>query len=464
MIRIFSIDISIKSILLATVESAAVLVSLLSAIWLRFWNNPAGFEHYTSMPAFGWHALIVVAVFQICFYYNDLYDLVAVRRNADGLLRLVQSLGAACLTLGVLYFLMPSLLIGRGVFFITSLLVVTLVTLTRTVVDATWSITARPQKVLIIGSGELAQQVAAEINKRHDLNLQLEGLMGTASRPDLRNALYLGDTDELNSVVREYQIDRIIVAMEDQRGMLPVRELVRLRVDGVKVEDAQSALASLTGRIWLRTARPSWFVYSDGFRRSRLTEAAKRLLDLAFGLIGFIVSAPIMALVAVLVRLDSPGPVLYRQVRVGLKGKHFEVLKFRSMMADAEAKDGAQWSRHGDPRVTALGRYLRKFRLDELPQFINVIRGDMSFVGPRPERPVFVAQLRAEIPYYDERHSVRPGLTGWAQVQYPYGASVEDAFRKLEYDLFYLKHMSVLFDCAIVFRTVRTVLLAQGGR
>jgi lipopolysaccharide/colanic/teichoic acid biosynthesis glycosyltransferase len=170
-----------------------------------------------------------------------------------------------------------------------------------------------------------------------------------------------------------------------------------------------------------------------------------------------------MAVIVVIVRLDSPGPVLYRQMRVGLKGKHFEVLKFRSMVADAEA-DGAQWSRHGDPRVTGLGRYLRKFRLDELPQFINVIRGDMSFVGPRPERPVFVDQLRAEIPYYDERHSVRPGLTGWAQVQYPYGASVEDAFRKLEYDLFYLKHMSVLFDCAIVFRTIRTVLLAQGGR
>jgi sugar transferase (PEP-CTERM system associated) len=464
MIRIFSLDVSIKSLLLATVEAAAVLVSLLCGAWLRFWNNPAGFERYTSMPAFGWHALIVVVVFQICFYYNDLYNLVEVRRKADGLIRLVQSLGAACLTLGLLYFLMPSLLIGRGVFFITGLLVVTFVTLTRTVVVATWSVTARPQSVLIIGTGELAHQVAAEINRRDDLNLHLAGLMGMASRQDLGNVLYLGETDDLIPVVWENQIGRIIVAMEDQRGLLPVRELVRLRVDGVKVEDAQTALASLTGRIWLRTARPSWFVYSEGFRRSRLTEALKRLLDLAFGLVGFLVSAPIMAVIAVLVRLDSPGPALYRQVRVGLRGKNFEVLKFRSMAVDAEAKDGAQWSRHGDPRVTGLGRYLRKFRLDELPQFINVIRGDMSFVGPRPERPVFVKQLRAEIPYYDERHSVRPGLTGWAQVQYPYGASVEDAFRKLEYDLFYLKHMSLLFDCAIVFRTIRTVLLAQGGR
>jgi exopolysaccharide biosynthesis polyprenyl glycosylphosphotransferase len=239
---------------------------------------------------------------------------------------------------------------------------------------------------------------------------------------------------------------------------------VKLKVQGVTIEDAQSTMAALTGRVWLRSVRPSWFVFSDGFRRSRVGMVSKRAIDLVFSLLGLLFSAPIMLLIAVAVKLDSKGPVLYRQTRVGWKGRHFQVLKFRSMRVDAEAENGAQWALENDPRVTRVGRVLRKFRLDELPQFINVICGDMSFVGPRPERPVFVEQLRKAIPYYDERHSVRPGITGWAQVQYRYGASVEDAYRKLEYDLFYLKNTSILFDCAILFQTIRIVLDGQGGR
>jgi exopolysaccharide biosynthesis polyprenyl glycosylphosphotransferase len=190
----------------------------------------------------------------------------------------------------------------------------------------------------------------------------------------------------------------------------------------------------------------------------------KRTFDLAFGLLGLMLSSPIMLLVAIAVRLDSKGPVLFAQTRVGWRGNCFDVLKFRSMRVDAEAATGAQWARENDDRATRVGRFLRKFRLDELPQFINVIRGDMSFVGPRPERPVFVDQLRDLIPYYDERHSVRPGLTGWAQVQYPYGASVEDACRKLEYDLFYLKDMSVVFDVVIILKTIRIVFTGSGAR
>jgi sugar transferase (PEP-CTERM system associated) len=240
--------------------------------------------------------------------------------------------------------------------------------------------------------------------------------------------------------------------------------LVRIRVQGVRVEDAPSTMAALTGRVWLDTVKPSWFVFSDGFRRARLIVLCKRIFDIIFSLIGLVLSLPIMAVVAAAIRLESRGPVIYKQSRVGLGGRCFNVLKFRSMRADAEAKSGAQWAQSDDPRITLVGRYIRKFRLDELPQFINVIRGDMSFVGPRPERPVFVDMLRKEISYYDERHSVRPGLTGWAQVQYPYGASIEDAFRKLEYDLFYLKNMSLSFDVAIIFQTIRTVCTGHGAR
>jgi exopolysaccharide biosynthesis polyprenyl glycosylphosphotransferase len=202
----------------------------------------------------------------------------------------------------------------------------------------------------------------------------------------------------------------------------------------------------------------------DGFRRSTVTAVIKRALDLACGLVGLLLSGPAMALIAIAIRLDSKGPAIFRQIRVGLRGKPFELLKFRSMRVDAEVANGAQWAQEKDPRVTRLGGFLRRYRLDELPQFLNVIRGEMSFVGPRPERPVFVEQLRQKISYYDERHSVRPGLTGWAQVQYRYGASVEDTARKLEYDLFYLKNMSILFDCAIILKTIRIVLTGFGGR
>jgi exopolysaccharide biosynthesis polyprenyl glycosylphosphotransferase len=237
-----------------------------------------------------------------------------------------------------------------------------------------------------------------------------------------------------------------------------------MKVSGVRVEDAHSTISALSGRVWLETIKPSWFVFSDGFRRSAVTLVLKRAIDLSCGVVGLLVSLPVMLLVMLAIRLDSKGPAIFRQTRVGLRGKCFELLKFRSMRADAEARNGAQWASQQDPRVTRVGRFLRKYRLDELPQFVNVIRGDMSFVGPRPERPVFVDQLRKEISYYDERHTVRPGLTGWAQVQYRYGSSVQDAIRKLEYDLFYLKNMSVMFDCAIIFKTIGIVLTGSGSR
>jgi len=222
-------------------------------------------------------------------------------------------------------------------------------------------------------------------------------------------------------------------------------------------------ISSLSGRVWLETVKPSWFVFSDGFQRSKTILILKRAIDLASGLLGLVVCLPVMILVALAIRLDSKGSVIYRQRRVGLGGRCFEVLKFRSMRMDAEVGTGACWAIKGDPRVTRIGRFLRKYRLDELPQFMNVIRGEMSLVGPRPERPNFVEELRRQISYYDERHSVRPGITGWAQVQYRYGSSLEDAVRKLEYDLFYLKNMSIFFDCAIILKTIRIVFTGSGA-
>ena len=468
MIRVFNQYVSPKSLLFIFLEGGIVALALLCAAKLRFWNNPSDFSFYVTFPDFAVQTAIVVVVCLACFYYNDLYNLNIVGGTVDRTLRVEQSLGAASLLLGLLYFLFPTLLLGRGVFIIGMILVAVFVILSRMLLDRVWVLAAPLQRTVILGTGALAMELARELTRREELTLKLEGFVsGTACRTDEEKILgfpVLGSAKDVESIARQHAVSRIIVALDDWRGTLPTRALVSLRVQGLRVDDASSALSALTGRVALRSVKPSWFVFSDGFHRSKTNDLIKRILDLVAGVVGLMVSLPIMILVALAVRLDSKGPIVYRQTRVGWMGKCFDVMKFRSMRIDAEAENGAQWARDNDPRTTRVGRLLRKYRLDELPQFVNVVRGDMSFVGPRPERPCFVEELRNSIPYYDERHSVRPGLTGWAQVEYPYGASVEDAFNKLEYDLFYLKNMSFPFDLAIIFKTIRTVFGGHGGR
>jgi len=466
MIRVFNQYISVKSIILMALESVLIVLSLIVGARLRFWTDPVEFILYTRTSTFLLQAATVLIVLELCFYYNDLYDLAIVRIKGEQFARLAQALGAGCMLLGALYLLFPGLLVGRGVLMVAVALFSGAVALVRGLLDQVLEAAGYRKNVIILGNGELALTVAREFHLRGDLNFRVKGFV--SSSPVVSGELFgrpiLGDATRLVPIADENQAARIVIALEDQRGTLPVRDLVHLRVRGIAVEDANSVLAGLTGRVWLQAVRPSWFVYSGGFHRSGFTLLCKRSIDLAFSLAGLILFTPLMAAVAILIRLDSKGPVFYWQERVGLAGKVFRLLKFRSMRTDAEADNQPQWARKDDPRVTRVGRILRKFRLDELPQFVNVIRGEMSFVGPRPERPGFVEQLRERIPFYDERHSVRPGITGWAQVEFTYGSSIEDAYRKLEYDLFYLKSMSILFDLAIVFRTVRIVVRGHGGQ
>jgi sugar transferase (PEP-CTERM system associated) len=468
MFRIFSQYVSAKSVLLMVVEGILIVLALIGAIKLRFWNDPADSALYLVFPAFAVQAGIVAMVCLACFYYNDLYDLSTGYGAMESVLRIEQSLGAASLLLGLLYYFLPELLLGRGVLLIAMALATVFVILSRKVLDKVWQLTAPLQRVAILGTGQLALEVARELTRRPDLNLQLVGFVGGGVEGPEGEKIFgfpvLGTAGEMERIASGCGISKIVVALEDRRGVLPIRELVSLKVRGVRVDDASCALSALTGRVVLRTLKPSWFVFSDGFHRSKWNDLAKRVLDLAFGIVGLTLSLPLMGLVAAAVKLDSRGPALYRQVRVGRMNRHFQVLKFRSMRTDAEGDNRARWAAENDPRVTKAGRFIRKYRLDELPQFLNVIRGDMSFVGPRPERPEFVEDLRKTIPYYDERHSIRPGITGWAQVQYSYGASVEDAFNKLEYDLFYLKNLSLTFDLAILCRTIRIALGGHGGR
>lgn len=468
MIQVFNQYVSGKSLLLMVVEAVLIVVSLICAVKLRFWNNPTEVLSYLAFPDFAVQSTIVVFVCLACFYYNDLYDLSTGYSAVERVLRVEQSLGAASLLLGLLYFMFPGLLLGRGVFIIGMVLVTVLVMLSRKFLDRAWLLTAPVQRVMILGTGQLALELARELTRRGDLSMKLEGFVSSSTCGAAGEKIFgypvLGSTSEMETIAKQRAITKIIVALEDRRGVLPTRELVTLRVQGVRVDDAPTALAALTGRISLSAVKPSWFVFSDGFHRSKWIDLLKRVTDLGAGAIGLALSMPIMILVALVVRLESKGPIIFRQTRVGQMGKCFEVLKFRSMNVDAEKVNGAQWASENDPRVTRIGRFLRKYRLDELPQFVNVIRGEMSFVGPRPERPCFVEELRKTIPYYDERHSVRPGLTGWAQVQYAYGSCIEDAFNKLEYDLFYLQNMSLTFDLAIIFQTIRIVIGGRGGR
>jgi sugar transferase (PEP-CTERM system associated) len=319
------------------------------------------------------------------------------------------------------------------------------------------------ERVLVVGTGHVAQMVARQIGGQHDFAYRLVSFVDDDEGVEVvRHHEVLGKAADLRAIIAEHHVDRIIVGLSDRRGRLPIQELLQAKLSGVRVEDATTTYERLTGKILIDDLKPSWLIFSDGFRASRVTRIVKRMLDLSLSMIGFILAAPLMALTALAIRIDSAGPVLYSQERVGENGRIFTVFKFRSMRTDAERSGQPIWARDGDDRVTRVGRVIRATRLDELPQLWNVLRGDMSFVGPRPERSFFVEQLAREIPFYVQRHAVKPGLTGWAQVRYTYGASVEDAIEKLQYDLFYIKHMSVAFDVFIMFETIKTVLLRRG--
>jgi sugar transferase (PEP-CTERM system associated) len=267
----------------------------------------------------------------------------------------------------------------------------------------------------------------------------------------------------LAGLVREKGVHRVIVAMPNRRGTIPVQDLLTVRMAGVKVEEATSWLEKLTGRIEVEQLYPSWFIFAEGFRFSTVNRILRRVVNFIAALLGLLIASPLIPFVALAVKLSSPGPVFYRQKRVGRGGGTFYCYKFRTMRQDAEADTGATWATDDDPRITRVGKYLRMLRLDEIPQLWCVLKGDMHFVGPRPERPEFVEWLSREIPYYNMRHVVRPGITGWAQVQYKYGNTLEDAREKLQYDLFYIKNFSVSLDLFIIFETIKTVVLRRGA-
>jgi len=316
------------------------------------------------------------------------------------------------------------------------------------------------ERVYVLGGGETAERLVRGLRAPNRVGIEVAGWTGNVDGDLTREAV----AADLMKVVRERKVHRVIVATSDRRGNLPMEELLELRLAGVKVEEATSWLEKISGRIEVEQLNPSWIVFADGFRFSSSFRLVRRLLNFSVALLGLVAALPLLPFIVLAVKLDSPGPVLYRQRRVGRAGAIFYCLKFRTMRQDAEADTGATWATDDDPRITRAGRFLRTLRLDEIPQLWCVLKGDMHFVGPRPERPEFVESLSKAIPYYGVRHVVRPGITGWAQVRYKYGNTVGDAREKLQYDLFYIKNASVGLDLFIIFQTIKIVLLGRGAR
>ena len=409
--------------------------------------------------------VVVTALCQLCFYYNDLYDLTVVNSNRELVVRLLQAAGAAAIVLAFTCIAFPKVMLDPSTF-VTALGVFVVAVLTwRLAFNHFAHDPHLEERVLILGTGQTARILAQQIGRQQDFAYRLVGFVDeSADRTLVRQHDILGSAVDIDRIVADRHVDRIVVGLSDRRGRLPIEQLLRAKMSGVRVEDATTTYERLTGKILIDDLKPSWLIFSDGFRASRGTRFVKRMLDLSFSMILAIISAPFMALTALAIKADSAGPMLYSQERVGENGRVFKIYKFRSMHVDAERAGTPIWARDQDARVTRVGRFIRKARLDELPQLWNVMRGDMSFVGPRPERPFFVDHLAKEIPFYLQRQAVRPGITGWAQVKYQYGSTVEDAMEKLRYDLYYIKHLSIFFDLTIVLDTVKVILFGKGAK
>ena len=465
MIRLLMHRLTGRSMALVIFEAILIVSSVGVAAYIRLgeWAWPIMVKEH-GFPK----ALLIAGVCQVCLYYSELYDLRVVADRRELFVRIMRALSSASFILAALYFWFPALIMGRGVFMITALLVITLVIAWRVAFEWISRRVGPRERLLLVGTNPAAIALAREIfERRQELGVEIVGFIDpdpTMVGAPVLNPGVIGTVEDIPSIVRARSVDRVVVSLADARGKLPMDKLLEMKLEGVSFAHLASVYEDYTGKIAVENLRPSWLIFSSGFKKSRITAAAKRLIDIVIAVCGLVLLAPLMAVVACAIRFTSPGAVMYHQRRVGQFGRVFTVHKFRSMKDDAEAGTGPVWaSVRGDVRVTPIGRFLRRTRIDELPQLWNVLIGDMSFVGPRPERPEFVSELTRQIPFYPQRHVVRPGLSGWAQVRYTYGASTEDALQKLQYDLFYIKNLSLALDLFIIFDTIKTVILRKGA-
>jgi sugar transferase (PEP-CTERM system associated) len=462
-LKIFNQYVPLRKLAFILLETVFIMGVVILGAYLRFLGD---LKSFSDLEYLFHKALLIVGTVQLSLYYFDLYDLKIFRSNFELSIRLLQSLGVSSIILAVLYYLFPFLIVGRGIFLISLGFMGAVIVSWRVIYNHIHRTKQLDQRIMIVGSGELAKSIAIEIIDKADTGFNVIGFI--TDNPErvgerLVNPSVIGDQSQILEIAMKERVDRIIVALEERRGKFPEDQLLSCKMRGIPVEDGIEFYEHLTGRLQVESLRPSALIFSDGFKKSKLTMWVKRVVGFSFSFVGLALLSPLVLVISILIKIDSRGPIFFRQERVGESGKVFELLKFRSMVENAEA-NGPVWAQANDKRVTRVGRWIRKWRLDEIPQMFNVLKGDMSFVGPRPERPYFVETLRKEIRYYDRRFSVKPGITGWAQVKYPYGASKIDALEKLKYDLYYIKNLSPLFDLLIIFETIKVVLFGKGAR
>src|ERR1700675_2568593 len=402
----------------------------------------------------------VTVLVLLCSHWLDLYDTARLNTKGELYFRLLMVPGVLAFILAGVAYVRPDFLLGSGSSAVG--LVILTVALFGWRLGFTWlvQLPILVERVYVLGTGERAQRVVLGLRQNPEIGAEIASWTGKMEGALTRESV----AAHLMEVVHKQKVHRVIVAMPDRRGTIPMPELLELRMQGVQIEEATSWLEKISGKIEVEELSPSWLVFGQGFRRSAAFILVRRVVSFIISVIGLILALPLLPLIMLAIRLDSKGPVFYTQTRVGKAGRIFKVVKFRTMRQDAEAENGPQWAGNGDPRITRVGRFLRSSRLDEIPQLWCVLKGDMAFVGPRPERPEFVESLTREIPFYGVRHMVRPGLTGWAQIKYKYGSTVQDAIEKLQYDLFYIKNASIGLDLLIMFQTIKTVLLRRGAQ
>ena len=462
-LRVFNKYIPVHKLIFFFLETLFFMGMVILGTYLRFLSDISTFTTYENLLP---KALLIVAIIQLCLYYFDLYDFKTFRSNLELGIRLLQSLGVSSIILAFLYYLFPMLIIGRGIFLISLSFVGAASISWRMSYNHLLKTRQLDQRIMIIGSGLLAKHIAREILDRDDIGFKIIGFI--TDNPGrigekLVNPSIVGDHYQIVDIAAREKVARIIVALDERRGKFPEAELLECKMSGIAIEEGIEFYEHLTGKLQVESLRSSSLIFSDGFRKPKLTMWTKRIIGFSFSLTGLTLLSPLILILSILIKINSRGKVFYKQERMGENGKVFKLIKFRSMIENAEA-NGPVWADQNDSRVTRIGRWMRKWRLDEISQMCNVLKGDMSFVGPRPERPFFVSQLRKEIPFYDQRFYVKPGITGWAQIKYRYGASKDDALEKLKYDLYYIKNLSSLFDLIIIFETIKVVLFGKGAR
>jgi sugar transferase (PEP-CTERM system associated) len=457
LIRLFNVYYPIRTLILLLGEALIIWTSFLLAAVVELREDSYLVLNYEG----GYIKLFVLTgVVLLCSHWFDLYDTARLNTKGELYFRLLMVPGLLAFVLAGISYVRPDFLLGGGSSALGLLILTFALFGWRLGYGWLVQLPILVERVYVLGTGERAQRVVQGLRQDPEIGVEIASWTGRLEGAVTRESV----AAHLMEVVKKQKVHRVIVAMPDRRGTIPMPELLQLRMQGVKIEDATSWLEKISGRIEVENLYPSWLVFGRGFRRTTAFVVVRRLISITISLSGLILAAPLLPLIMLAIRLDSKGSIFYSQTRVGKAGQIFKVFKFRTMRENAEAANGPQWAGNNDPRITRVGKFLRSSRLDEIPQLWCVLKGDMAFVGPRPERPEFVEWLSKEIPFYGVRHMVRPGLTGWAQVKYKYGSTVKDAREKLQYDLYYIKNASIGFDLLIMFLTIKIVLLRRGAQ